>query len=232
MKIARSVLLGVAACAGCANNAVTRPDAGGNMPGDAGVCGADRVVTGEFVDIDSTSALLKGVASARLSVEGMPARTSIAAPNGRFLLCAPLVVAGAGALTLDLDAPGDYLDGKVYIEAEPAVAPPLRLRTFTQARGSTLYAFDPSRGHVLVYLTGDRSDLTLSRAHGAPLMGNDDDGDGAFAWEAGAAGRYVLFPNVDVSSPTIELGGDPRGPHMIPVAAGKLTLAVIYFVFF
>lgn len=42
-----------------------------------------------------------------------------------------------------------------------------------------LYPFDASLGHILVFLAGDRADLTLSRAHGAPPCGNDDDGDGA-----------------------------------------------------
>ena len=228
MRIARIALLGVVAYAGCANSPTARPDASGPGTGDAGACGLDRFVTGELVDIDSTTAQLKGVGSARLTVEGAPARSSTTAPSGRFQLCAP----PAGAITLDVDAPGGYLDGKAYIEAEALDARPLSLRTFTQARGSTLYAFDPSRGHVLVYLAGDRSDLTLSRAHGAPLAGNDDDGDGALAWEAGNAGRYVLFPNVDVSSPTIELSGDPRGSHTLPVAAGQLTIAAIFFVFF
>ncbi|HWO18549.1 MAG TPA: hypothetical protein VNO30_07220 [Kofleriaceae bacterium] len=233
MRIARIALLGMGACAacayaGCGGSPAARPDAAGNGPGDAGACGIDRFVTGELVDLDSTTALFKGVLGARLTVEGVPARSSTTAPNGRFQLCAP----PAGAITLDVDAPGDYLDGKAYIEAEALGAPALSLRTYTRARGAALYAFDPSRGHVLIYLAGDRSDLTLSRAHGAPLAGNDDDGDGALAWEAGNAGRYVLFPNVDVSSPTIELGGDPRGPHTLPVAAGQLTLAAIFFVYF
>jgi hypothetical protein len=82
-----------------------------------------------------------------------------------------------------------------------------------------------------VFLAGDRSGLTLDRQHGPPLSGNDGDGDGAFTWTAGNSGRYVLFPNVDVSSPTITLTGDLSGPHTIPVMAGKLTLVAISFVF-
>ena len=232
MRIVLAALLGCAtACAGCEDAAPATPDAridaAIDAPGDAGPCGADRFVTGELVDFDSTLAQFQGVFGARLTVEGMPARTATTAPNGRFELCAP----AASAMTFDLDAPADYLDGKAYIEAEALGGLTVSFRAYTQLRGSMLYAFDANRGHVLVFLAGDRSSLTLSRAHGPPLAGNDDDNDGAFAWAPGDAGRYVLFPNVDVSSPTITLGGDTSGPHTIPVAAGKLTLVAISFVF-
>ena len=228
MKLVVLALLGATVCAGCGGGHSTRPDAASDAPANDGSCGAERFVAGELVDLDSTTTQLQGVASARLTALGMPARTSVTAPNGRFELCAP----ASAAITLDVDAPADYLDGKAYIEAEALGGRSLSLRAYTQLRGSMLYSFDASRGHVLVFLAGDRSDLTLGRAHAAPLSGNDDDGDGALAWAAGNVGRYVLFPNVDVSSPTILLHGDPSGPHTIPVAAGKLTLAAIFFVFF
>lgn len=203
------------------------PDAAPDAPADAGRCGADRFVTGELVDFDSSRAQFKGVFNARFTVEGMPARSSMTAPNGRFELCVP----AASALVLDVDAPADYLDGTAYIEAEALGGRPLSFRAYTQLRGSQLYSFDATRGHVLVFLAGDRATLTLNRPHGQPLAGNDDDNDGAFTWAPGSAGRYVLFPNVDVSSPTITLGGDLSGPHSIPVAAGKLSLVAISFVF-
>ena len=221
MRIAIALACCATGCSGCDGSSAV-PDA----PGD-GPCGAERFVTGELVDFDSSTAQFMGVFNARFTVEGMPARTATTAPNGRFELCAP----GTGAMTFDVDAPADYLDGKAYLEADALGGRPLSFRAFTQARASMLYSFDPGRGHVLVFLAGDRFDLTLSRAHGAPLAGNDDDGDGAFTWTAGAAGRYVLFPNVDASSATVALGGDPSGPHAIPVAPGALTLAAIFFVF-
>jgi hypothetical protein len=226
-----ALLCGTAALAGCGDDNPALPDARGDAAidaaGDAGPCGADRFVTGELVDLDSTTAQLMGVFNARFTVEGMPARTATTAPNGRFELCVP----AASAMTFDVDGPGAYLDGKAYLEAEALGGRPLSFRAYTEARGSMLYAFDAGLGHVLVFLAGDRSDLTLDRQHGPPLSGNDDDGDGAFTWAAGNSGRYVLFPNVDVSSPTITLGGDTSGPHLIPVMAGKLTLVAISFVF-
>jgi hypothetical protein len=220
-----ALLCGAAACTGCGAGPRVAPDAPGDAPGDSGPCGADRFVTGELVDFASSTAQLMGVFGARFTVEGMPARTTTTAPNGRFELCAP----AAAAMTFDVDAPADYLDGQAYVEAEALGGRPLSFRAYTPATAP--YTFDAARGHVLVFLAGDRSDLTLDRPHGPPLAGNDDDGDGAFTWEAGNAGRYVLFPNVDASSPTLTLGGDLSGPHTIPVAAGKLTLVGILFVF-
>lgn len=226
MRLAGAALLCcMTSCTGCEGGS-TAPDAPADAR-DAGPCGADLFVTGELVDFDSSTAQFMGVFNARLTVEDLPSRTTTTAPNGRFELCAP----AASALRFDLDAPGDYLDGKVYIEADALDARPLSFRAYTQLRGSTLYTFDAARGHVLVFLAGDRTELTLDRPHGPALSGNDDDGDGAFTWSAGTAGRYVLFPNVDVTSPTITLRGDLSGPHTIPVAAGRLTWVAIASVF-
>jgi hypothetical protein len=213
--------------AGCEGGSTVAPDAAPDAVFDAGSCGTEGLVTGALVDFDSTTSQLRGVFDARFTVEGMPAKTTTTAPDGRFQLCAPI----APSITFDVDAPADYLDGKAYIELDALGARPLSFRAYTQARGSMLYAFDPARAHVLVFLAGDRNDLTLSRPHDPPLSGNDDDGDGVFAWMAGNVGRYVLFPNVDAAKPTVTLEGDLSGPHTIPVAAGRLTLVAIAFVY-
>ena len=221
----------LAVCTGCGDDNPARPDAAGDAaadaPADAGPCGAERFVTGELVDLDSSAGQFMGVFNARFSVEGMPARASTTAPNGRFELCAP----AATAMHFDVDAPADYLDGKAYVEAEALGGRPLSFRAFTQLRASMLYTFDPTRGHILVFLAGDRAGLTLSRPHAPPFAGNDDASPGTFTWTSGSSGRYVLFPNVDASSPTVTLTGDLSGPHTIPVLAGKLTLVAISFVF-
>lgn len=228
MKLVILALLGATVCAGCGGGSEARPDAAIDAPGSTRPCGAEHLVAGEIIDLDATTTQPQGIASVRLTVEGMPSRTAVTAPSGQFELCAP----AAPSITLDVDSPVDYLDGKAYLDSEVLGGLPLSLRAYTQSRGELLYNFDASRGHVLVFLAGDRSDLTLDRAHGAPLAANDDDGDGALVWSPGNVGRYVLFPNVDVSRATIELRGDPSGPHTIPVAAGQLTLAAIFFVFF
>jgi hypothetical protein len=216
-----------AACAACSDHSAS-PDASTDAPSDANPCGADRFVTGELVDFNSTTSQFVGVLNARFTVEGMPVRTSTTAPNGRFELCAP----ATSAMIFDVEAPGAYLDGKAYIEAAALGGfYPVSFRALTQASASTLYAFDANRGHVLVFHTADGIGLSLSRAHDPALAGNDHDRDGAFTWAPGQDGRYVLFPNVDVSSPTVTLLGDvTTGPHEIPVAAGKLTLVAIEFV--
>ncbi|HSK03421.1 MAG TPA: hypothetical protein VK932_19350 [Kofleriaceae bacterium] len=230
MRLAPLALLCCAtACTGCSDNPTT-PDArvDAAIDGDPGPCDSGQhFVTGELVDLDSTAGQFLGVFNARLTAEGTPPRTATTAPNGRFELCAP----AAPPITLDVDAPGDYLDGKMYLEAMEPDARPLSFRAFSAARASMLYAFDPTRAHVLVYLAGDRSDLSLDRPHAPPLAGSDDGTPGTVTWAAGTSGRYVLFPNVDASSPTATLGGDLSGPHTIPVAAGQLTLVAISFFF-
>jgi hypothetical protein len=230
MRIAPLALLCCAtACAGCSDNPTTpdgRVDA--MIDGDPGPCGGgEQLVTGELVDFDSTAGQFLGVFNARLTADATPPRTATTAPNGRFELCAP----AAPRIVLDVDAPGDYLDGKMYLDAMEPDARPLSFRAFSAARAAMLYAFAPARAHVLVYLSGDRSDMSLDRAHDPPLAGNDDGTPGTITWSAGNSGRYVLFPNVDASSPTVTLDGDYAGPHIIPVAAGQLTLAAISFFF-
>jgi hypothetical protein len=74
--------------------------------------------------------------------------------------------------------------------------------------------------------------MSLDRTHDTEQAGNDDDGDGVVAWTDGASGRYVLFPNVDVAASTATVMGDPQGPKTVPIAAGKISLVVISFVFF
>lgn len=195
-------------------------------------CGNELFVAGELIDWDSTASAFLGVFGAEVSLQGDPAVSISTPPNGRLELCAPKV----DPLEFDVDAPPDYLDGTLYIEGEALDAfRQLSFRTITSARASTFYAergltFDPARGHVVVFLAGDRAGLTLDRPHGTTQAGNEDN-NGDITWTAGDGGRYVLFPNVDVTQPTATITGDTSGPHTVPVAAGALTLAGVFFVF-
>lgn len=232
MTLARalSLLAAAVACAACEGGSTAAPDASPDgapdAPADAGPCGADRFVTGELLDLDATTAQHLGVFNARFTVEGMPDRTAATAPNGRFELCAPR----ASSVTFDVDAPGSYLDGKAYIALDALGPRTASFRGFTPTRALGLYSYDPDRAHVLVYLAGDRHDVSLSGTHGTALAGNDDATAGTFAWAPGISGRYVLFPNVDAAQPTVTLTS-PGATHTLPVAAGRLTLAAISFFF-
>jgi len=209
-----------------------RIDAVGD-PADAGPCATGRSVTGALVDLDSTEGQFLGVAGARFTLQGSPDVTDTTAPNGRFELCAP----ADDAYVFDLDAPAGYLDGYAYIDDYARMGFfPLELRAFTAARAETFYAehglvFDATRAHVLVFQNGDRLELTLDRTHGTVLASDEPGGGGALTWSAGTAGRYMLFPNVDASAATAQLDGGIGPADVVPIAAGKLTIAATYFVF-
>lgn len=194
------------------------------------VCGDANTITGELVDIDSSTSAFAGVSGATFTplAGGPPATT---APNGRFELCS----GGTSPFQFAVDAPADRLDGTAYIDTRTPGGRMPSLRSFTAARVKTFYqehglVFDGKKAHVLVFVAGDRSDVTLDRQHDTALAADDPD-NAALAWSAGVVGRYVLFPNVDVGQSRAMLGGDPAGPHTIPIAAGSLTLVSIAWFF-
>jgi len=231
----RTCLLLLAACGGGSSQPdanVRDKDAAIDAPADASPCGSDTFFTGELIDWDSTDSAFLGVNAARVSVQGMPAISTTTPPNGRLELCVPTVP----LLRFDVDAPAGYLDGTAYVEREALGGGlAISLRSITTTRTASFYTergltFDPARAHVLVFLAGDRSTLTLDRPHDAAQTANDDV-PGTFTWAAGAGGRYVLFPNVSVAQATGIITGDTSGPHTIALAAGQLSLVAISFVF-
>lgn len=231
-----SSLLGLAACGdNLAQPDARLRDAPPDVPADApidGPCGAGQFITGELVDIDSTTAAFLGVNAATFTLRGGTA-SDATSPNGRFELCVPT----STSYVFDVDAPSDRLDGIAYIEPESmsSMAQLLSLRSFTPARIASFFVerslvYDPTKAQVLVFLTGDRSNLTFDRAHQTVQGANDDDNDGSYTWTAGQ-GRYVLFPNVDTTNATGTLVGDLSGAHTIPLEAGKITYASLFWVF-
>lgn len=199
---------------------------GDTSPRPDAACGDAILITGELVDIDSSTSAFAGVADATFTplAGGDPITTP---PNGRFELCAT----GTPPFQFEVDAPGDRLDGIAYIDTRTPTSRTPSFRSFTAARAASFYqehslVFDAAKGHVLVFVAGDRSDLTLDRQHDTALAA-DEPGNTALAWSAGVVGRYVLFPNVDVAQPTATLSGDLAGPHTIPITAGTLTLVSI-----
>lgn len=193
-------------------------------------CADATVISGELVDIDSSTSAFAGVPDATFTplAGGAPSTT---AQDGHFDLCAT----GTPPFQFEVDAPGDRLDGIAYIDTRIAQARTPSFRSFTAARAASFYqehglVFDAAKGHVLVFVAGDRSDLTIDRQHDTALAADDPDTT-ALAWSAGVVGRYVLFPNVDVGQSTAMLSGDVAGPHTIPIAAGSLTLVSIAWFF-
>jgi len=212
---------------GCGSDPAAPSDAA--VPDDVAPCTTPNV-SGELVDWDSTTANFRGIPGAQLSVAGESPGPATP-PNGRWELCAT-----GDPIELVVEAPATYLDASVHVEAAALGGRALTLRSLTRERAETFYAersltFDPARAHVLVFLAGDRFDLSLDRTHDAVQAANDDSTPGTYVWSAGIAGRYVLFPNVAVDQPTGTLGGDPSGPHAVPLTAGKLTIAALLHVF-
>ncbi len=239
--MSRLSLLVVLAVAACGDNLKPEQpiDAAPDVPVDVapdGPCASGRYVTGELVHIDSTPASFSGVNDAVFTQRNGTA-TDHTSPNGRFEMCAQ----GADYL-FDVDAPGDRIDGIAYIEPEAlTVNRVISFRTMTAARAVSWYTergltWDPTKAHVFVFAAGDRSNLTLSDgSHDTPQCGNDDGTPDTYVWTAcgggNAAGRMVLFPNVDPTAGSITVIGDLSGQHTVPVEAGKITFLGLAWVF-
>lgn len=184
---------------GCGGTFQTRADSSGDA--NAGPC-TGTMLSAELLDLDSTTAALRGVAGAKVAVQGMPSIATVP-PDGKLALCVP----SANPIMLAIDGPAAYLDGPAYIAGEVVRAgAPIRLRSFTAERATALYAerglaYDPSKAHVLAYQAGDTNQLTLDRPHAPVQFANDDDDTGRLAWNTTDGGRYVLFPNVEATQP-------------------------------
>ncbi len=205
----------------------------GDAIGDAG-CGAESLISGELIDWDSSTASFLGVSGATVTLVGDPTITTTTPTDGSIDLCAR----PDRPLAFTVDGPIDYLDGTLTIDRDVLIEPgvPLSLRTITTTRAATFFTehsltFDAGSAQIVVLLTGDRTGLTLDRTHDTTQAANDDASPGTFTWTAGNTGRYVLFPNVQVSGSTATIAGDPKGPIVVPIEVGKLSLVAISFVF-
>lgn len=233
----RAAIFGFLALAACGDNlhpvVDARPIDGARADAAVdGPCAMGRYVTGELVDLDSTTTALAGINNAVFTQRGGTA-TDSTSPNGRFEMCATSTT----TFLFDVDAPATHVDAIAYFEVDALTARMISFRTWTPARAATFYTsrsltYDPSKAHVLVFLAGDRSNLTLAGAsHDTPQAGNDDALPGTYTWAAGGSGRYVLFPNVDPTPGEVMVIGDLSGAHTVPVVAGKITLVAASWVF-
>lgn len=244
MKHALALVL---VCGACGDNLKGRADAGpidspiDAPPVDEGPCGTNRFIGAELLDWDSSDDAFMGINGATFTQRGGSA-TATTPPNGRVEMC----VATTTSFVFDVDvADAAYLDAIAYFDLEAIVGSVpadshIRLRGITSARAASFYterslAFDATKAHVLVYLAGDVSNISLDRAHQTPQLGMYNDSTDSISWTTGSTGenasRYVLFPNVDAASPSGVIEGDLGGDHSIPLEAGKLTLVGVSWVF-
>jgi hypothetical protein len=237
-----ALLAGMVTCVGCdGGDGSASPDAprGPDAPiRDAAVvdgqspCGGDRPFKAKLADFDFSLTTPTVVAGATFTVQSLPSRTALSAADGVVQLCVP--VEADGLQKLDVDAPGDYLDGTVIAspDASHTYLPPMILRSITLERASAFYsaqlgvAFDATRAHVIVLNACDGNEPMLDRPHGTMLVASETGGH-ELTWTAGTVGDYVLFPNVDVTQPTGIVSWEfLEGPHVIPLAAGRWTMIV------
>ncbi len=245
--VSRSLVCAVAMLGACGDNLkgpVDGPPADMAIdapPADEGPCGTNRFIGAELLDWDSTGTAFMGVNGATFTQRGGTATTTTP-PNGRVEMC----VGTTTSYVFDVDiASATYLDAIAYFDLEAIIdsGPPdshIRFRGLTTARATSFYldrslVFDAAKAHVLVYLAGDVSNISLDRAHGVPQVGTYNHSTDSIQWATGStnqnAAKYVLYPNVDASSPSGVIEGDLQGDHSIPLEAGKLTLVGISWVF-
>lgn len=222
---------------GCPSNPAT-PDAAIDAPVDArrdalvdaGPCGVDRLLTGDFVDWDSTTVNFKGIFDGSFTVDGAPTRTDKTSPNGRFELC----IVSSARTRLLVDAPGAGATGYVdaLLIADQAVldiAGSLSTRSFTNARAMSFYTeqniaggYDASRAQLLVQTIGAPRAVTIDRAASPRALNGE-------TWSATAAGSEVLFANLDPIQDQVVVGssGTVVGAGAVPLVAGKLTFVTL-----
>ena len=193
-----------------------------------GPCGAEVQLTGEYIDWDSTLAAFDGVEDAVWQIAG--GRMATTAPNGRIILCIP-----AGAASQIDVTQASYLPARVV--ADPAVLGPaggtFSVRGLKQAAAAAQFAefgvtYDPAAAQVLVYKIGAAIPLALAPAVVPAQQAFVSDGSDDVTWTAGATGKLTLFPNRPVGAgATLTSTSAFTGPTALPLAAGRLTIAII-----
>lgn len=233
----------VAATAGC-TLAACSDDTGGDVdaavdaPVDVaidtpdGPCGAGYQMTGEYIDWDSPVPTFDGVEDAVWTLTTPPGTSATTAPNGRVIICLP-----RSTVTLTVvhtpAPPATEAYVRALFVADPAVLSAaggiFSARGLKTADASARYGaimsgmtFDAARAHVFVHKRGAPTAVTLG-AQASYVS----DGDNDTTWEAGAAGTFVLFPNVPVGNGTATLGGTFTGPTSIPLQANTFTIVPI-----
>jgi hypothetical protein len=201
----------LAACGGDDNMATVdaRPDP----------CAPEMQFTGEYVDWDSTETMFKGVFAAHFTLDSDPAKTTMTAPNGRFILCVP---AADGFATVEPMAGSGYVGGKVKIDKTVIQSgATLSYRSFTATRAAD-FGFDASKAHVFVHVHGGSRTVTTSDA---PAVKKHFDGS---AWVDGNTGSDIYLGNIAGTTTSVQVsGGGATGASSIPLTPGAFTYLTI-----
>src|SRR5687767_1270856 len=135
-----AVLVMLAACGACGD------DGGSTVDAPPDQCAPDMQFTGEFVDWDSTASAFVGVPGAKLTLQSDATKTTMTAPNGRFIMCIPIA---DGLVTVEPMTGSDYLPGTIVVKKDiVAFDYMLSYRGLKMAR-SAASAFATAKGQVL-----------------------------------------------------------------------------------
>lgn len=182
-------------------------------------CMPEMQFTGELVDWDSTDSAFKGVFGAHFTLQGNPSKTTMTAPNGRWILCVP---AADGLATVDTAMTSGYIGGTVKIDKTVIQSgAQLSYRSFTTTRAAD-FGFDAGLAHVFVHVHGGSRTVTTTDA---PAVKKHFDGA---AWVDGNTGSNIYLGNIAGTSTALTVsGGGATGASSIPLAAGQITYITI-----
>ncbi len=203
--------------AACGDDGATFQDAAIDAPPDP--CAPEMQFTGEYVDWDSTESAFMGVFGAHFTLQGDAAKTTMTAPNGRFILCLP---AADGLVDVEPMAGSDYVGGTVVVDKMVVQSRAmLSYRSFTATRAAD-FGFDAGQAHVYVHVDGDARTVTTAAAPGVQKTF-----DGA-TWTDGNSGTDIYLGNIAGTSTSLTVsGGDAIGAGTIPLVAGEFTYVTI-----
>jgi hypothetical protein len=187
-------------------------------------------VHAQLVDIDSTVEQPMPIAGAHVGLTLDGNSEVVTDSNGEFVLSVP-----ACQNLLEIDAPGDYLDGQLFLEYPELYGHEIRMITATRA--ASLYdelglTFDANRGQMIALDTGDRIGFTVSPSHDA-IWTADEMTSGPLQWMGGVNGRYSIVPNILTGAPgdgvaTLTETATLDGPvdHTVVALPGRISLVV------
>lgn len=203
------------ALAACSDDAPAIPDA----PPDP--CAPEMLVTGEYVDWDSTDASFKGVMGAKFTLQSDATKTASTAPNGRFIM--PCMAPQDGLIDVAPMTGSNYVPGVVVVnKALVQTGAMLSYRSFTTTRGAD-FGFDAAKAGVFVHVEGTPRAVTVAGA-GSPYAF-----DGSM-WAQGNTGKNVYFPGVVpgvTGMATVTMSGTTVGAGSVPVSVGTITYLTI-----
>ncbi len=182
-------------------------------------CSPEMQFTGEYVDWDSSLSAFMGIFGATFTLEGDPLKSTMTAPNGRFLMCIP---ADNGLVSVVPMAGQTYVPGRIVVSKMVVQSDAIQsYRSFTAARAAD-FGFDPALAQVYVHVSGGQRMVMLDSAAGVKKIF-----DGT-AWIDGSVGSDFYFGNVPGTTTTTNVsGGSSFGGGTIPLAPGTFTYLTI-----